>query len=83
MRLDDIYHETVSEVLKTLSAIPEVVKSHKELACLQGKLQTALLENETGSVNGGASNGGSSNKMKLNGLISQQTPPTSSSEQGL
>ena len=82
MRLDDIYHETVSEVLKTLSAIPEVVKSHKELACLQGKLQTALLENESGSVNGGASNGGSS-KMKLNGLISQQTPPTSSSEQGL
>ena len=82
MRLDDIYHETVSEVLKTLSAIPEVVKSHKELVCLQGKLQTALLENESGSVNGGASNGGSS-KMKLNGLISQQTPPTSSSEQGL
>ena len=83
MRIDDIYHETVSDVLKAFASVPEVVKTHKELHNLQGKLQTALLENETGSVNGGASNGGSSNKMKLNGLISQQTPPTSSSEQGL
>ena len=83
MRLDDIYHDTVSEVLKTLSSIPEVVKTHKELSGLQGKLQTALLENETGSAAAlGVNGSSSSSKMKLNGLMSQQTA-SASSEQGL
>ena len=84
MRIDDIYHETVSDVLKAFACVPEVVKTHKELHNLQGKLQTALLMESNGDAPSAAttSNGG---KMKMNGIINGTSATTAiaSSEQGL
>jgi len=82
LRLDDIYHETVSEVLETLSSIPEVVKSNRELSSLQGRLQTALLNaqesTDTNVTPGTQPNG----KIKINGILNA-TAAAATSEQGL
>ena len=61
-RLDEIYHDTVNDVLGTLAAIPDVVKSNQELANLQNKLQMALLDDDPKPING---------KLKVNGILSQ------------
>ena len=85
MRIDDIYHETVSDVLKAFASVPEVVKTHKELHNLQGKLQTALLMESNGDAPTSAATTSNGGKMKMNGIINGTSATTAiaSSEQGL
>jgi len=85
MRIDDIYHETVSDVLKAFASVPEVVKTHKELHNLQGKLQTALLMESNGDTPPSAATTSNGGKMKMNGIINGTSATTAiaSSEQGL
>ena len=43
VRIDEIYHDTVNDVLSVLGSVPDIVQANHELTRLQRKLQSALL----------------------------------------
>ena len=67
VRIDEIYHDTVNDVLSVLGSVPDIVQANGELSRLQRKLQSALLDEEISLKSSVTSAAGSINKLKMNG----------------
>jgi len=86
MRLDDIYHDTVNDVLDALASLPiDVVQNNPELSVLQAKLQAALLDEDTLKTGSSSSVLAGNSKLKnCNGILPQNAAAsTHPTEQGL